>query len=48
VPNYLHSISDEQVVLRNYAGELFVYPQVRPKKERRPRMVPCAAAPPQS
>jgi lysine 2,3-aminomutase len=48
VPNYLHSVSDEQVVLRNYAGELFVYPQVRPKKERRQRIVPCAAAPPQS
>jgi hypothetical protein len=30
-------MSDEQVVVRNYAGELFVYPQVRPKKERRPR-----------
>jgi lysine 2,3-aminomutase len=48
LPNYLHSASDEQVVLRNYAGELFIYPQVRPKKERRQRTVPCAAAPPQS
>jgi len=47
LPNYLHSVSDEQVVLRNYAGELFIYPQVRPKKERRQRNIPCAA-PPQS
>jgi lysine 2,3-aminomutase len=47
LPNYVHSVSSEQVVLRNYAGEFFVYPQVRRKKERRPRIVPCLAAPPQ-
>jgi lysine 2,3-aminomutase len=41
VPNYIQSISDEQVVLRNYAGELFVYPQVRPKPGRRPKIAPC-------
>jgi len=48
LPKTLHSINDEQVVLRNYAGELFVYPQVRQKKERRQRVAPCLAAPPQS
>ena len=45
IPAYLQSISDEQVVLRNYAGETFVYPQVRGKKkdkrERQPSITPC-------
>lgn len=43
LPKYLQSINDEQVVLRNYAGELFVYPQVRQKPKRRPRpsISPC-------
>lgn len=45
VPNYIQSISDEQVVLRNYAGELFVYPQVRQKPARRPRIAPCFSVP---
>jgi lysine 2,3-aminomutase len=46
VPNYIQSISDEQVVLRNYAGDLYVYPQVRPKKPaRRPRIAPCDSLP---
>jgi lysine 2,3-aminomutase len=45
VPNYIQSISDQEVVLRNYAGELFVYPQVRPKKPaKRPRIAPCISA----
>lgn len=43
LPKYLQSISDEQVVLRNYAGETFVYPQVKPKSKRKPRPAssPC-------
>jgi lysine 2,3-aminomutase len=43
LPKYLQSITDEQVVLRNYAGELFVYPQVKPKPKRKPRpaFAPC-------
>ncbi|MFO7734090.1 MAG: hypothetical protein R6X21_10635, partial [Candidatus Aminicenantes bacterium] len=43
LPKYLQSINDEQVVLRNYAGELFVYPQVRqkPKRKPRPSIAPC-------
>jgi lysine 2,3-aminomutase len=45
LPNYIQSISDEQVVLRNYAGELFVYPQVRQKPSRRPRIAPCYSVP---
>ena len=46
VPNYIQSISDEQVVLRNYAGDLYVYPQVRQKKpSRRPRIAPCDSFP---
>ncbi len=45
VPSYIQSVSDEQVVLRNYAGDLFVYPQVRQKKSKKPRLVPCYSAP---
>jgi lysine 2,3-aminomutase len=43
IPNYIQSISDEQVVMRNYAGELFVYPQTKQKPKRRERPVspPC-------
>lgn len=44
VPNYIQSKNDEQVVLRNYAGGLFVYPQVRPKKGKKTRVVPCYSA----
>jgi lysine 2,3-aminomutase len=48
VPNYIQSMSDDQVVLRNYAGELFVYPQVRQKREKKPRLVPpCYSTPAQ-
>ena len=35
IPNYVQSVSEDQVVMRNYAGEEFVYPQVRRKKPRR-------------
>jgi len=46
LPSYLQSINDEQVVLRNYAGELFVYPQTKKEKEiKRPRIVPCYSSP---
>ncbi|MGZ4887516.1 MAG: KamA family radical SAM protein, partial [Candidatus Aminicenantales bacterium] len=43
IPSYLQSINDEQVVLRNYAGELYVYPQVKTKTRRkqRPANAPC-------
>jgi lysine 2,3-aminomutase len=43
LPKYLQSITDDHVVLRNYAGELFVYPQVKPKPRRKPRpaVAPC-------
>lgn len=48
IPEYLQSISDEKVVLRNYAGEIFIYPQVKTPKKRRPRsQPPCYAAPSQ-
>jgi len=40
IPEYVQSISDEKVVLRNYAGELFVYPQVKTPKRRRSRPQP--------
>lgn len=43
LPNYIQSISDEQVVMRNYAGELFVYPQVKEQRKRRPVTPPCFA-----
>jgi lysine 2,3-aminomutase len=45
VPSYLQSINDEQVVLRNYAGEVFVYPQIKKKESKRPRVAPCYSAP---
>ena len=45
IPEYVQSISDEKVVLRNYAGEVYVYPQVKSPKKRRPRVQPpCYAA----
>lgn len=34
LPNYVQSISDREVVLRNYAGQTYVYPQ--PSKETPP------------
>jgi lysine 2,3-aminomutase len=45
LPSYIQSISDEQVVLRNYAGELFVYPQVKEKPEKKPHHPPCYVYP---
>jgi len=30
-PNYIVSIDDEKIVLRNYEGKLFVYPQIPPE-----------------
>jgi lysine 2,3-aminomutase len=45
VPSYLQSINDEQVVLRNYAGEVFVYPQIKKKESKKPRVAPCYSAP---
>ncbi|MCX8160302.1 MAG: KamA family radical SAM protein [Candidatus Saccharicenans sp.] len=48
IPEYVQAISDEKVVLRNYAGEVYVYPQVKSPKKRRPRVQPpCYAAPSQ-
>lgn len=48
IPEYVQSISDEKVVLKNYAGEIYVYPQVKSQKKRRSRIQPpCYAAPSQ-
>ncbi|MDD8020113.1 MAG: KamA family radical SAM protein [Acidobacteriota bacterium] len=45
IPEYVQSISDEKVVLRNYAGELFVYPQVKTVRRKRSRpQPPCFVA----
>jgi lysine 2,3-aminomutase len=43
IPNYLQSITSEQVVMRNYAGEVYAYPQVKQKSRRKPRpaVTPC-------
>ncbi len=41
LPKYVQSINDEQVVMRNYAGEIYVYPQAKPKAKRRPRPAPA-------
>ncbi len=37
VPSYLQSINDEHVLMRNYAGELYSYPQVKKSSKRRAR-----------
>ena len=41
IPSYLQSISDTQVVMRNYAGELYVYPQTKDKTVHKPASQPC-------
>ena len=51
LPKYIQTISDEQVVMRNFEGETFIYPQPKsepkvpekraPRKERRPVVQPC-------
>ena len=51
LPKYVQTINDEQVVMRNFEGETFVYPQTprtvplpekkAPKRERRPQISPC-------
>ncbi|MHB8056092.1 MAG: KamA family radical SAM protein [Candidatus Aminicenantales bacterium] len=51
LPKYIQSISDEQVVMRNFKGDTFIYPQPKPepkapekrapRKERRPAITPC-------
>jgi len=51
LPKYIQSVSDEQVVMRNFEGETFIYPQPKsepkvpekraPRKERRPVVTPC-------
>jgi len=33
LPNYVISITDEQIIMRNYAGKVFVYPQVEENKK---------------
>jgi len=54
LPKYVQSISEDKVVMRNFKGETFVYPQPprppeerekkAPRKERRPSIAPCLAA----
>ena len=41
LPSYIQSVTDEQVILRNYAGEIFVYPQTQEKDSRKRRIIPC-------
>jgi len=41
IPSYIQSISDTQVVMRNYAGELYVYPQTKDKPVQKPAVQPC-------
>jgi lysine 2,3-aminomutase len=45
LPKYVQTISDEQVVMRNYAGEVYTYPQPgakkKQKKEKRSYISPC-------
>jgi len=35
LPNYVQSINDREVVMRNYAGEMYVYPQVKERGRKR-------------
>ncbi|MBN2198307.1 MAG: KamA family radical SAM protein [Candidatus Aminicenantes bacterium] len=39
LPNYIQAINEKEVVMRNYAGEVFVYPQTKARK--RPAVHPC-------
>ncbi len=41
IPNYLQSMDKDRIVLRNYAGEIYAYPQVREKKRRSRRPAPA-------
>ncbi len=41
LPKYVQSVTDEQVVMRNYTGEVYVYPQVKEKRRRKPLIPPC-------
>lgn len=41
IPNYIHEITEDRVVMRNYAGELYVYPQRIEKKPKKPHYRPC-------
>jgi len=47
LPKYVQTIDDQQVVMRNYAGEMYTYPQPhqvtkkKPRKERQPSIDPC-------
>ncbi len=41
LPKYVQEITAEKVVLRNYQGEVFVYPQVPPEPERPQPGLPC-------
>ena len=34
LPSYIKSINDQRVVLRNYSGQVFVYPQERTRRKR--------------
>lgn len=44
LPKYVQSIDEDKVVMRNYAGDTFVYPQVPKRPKRRPRQtVPTCA-----
>ena len=45
LPAYLQSINDQQVIVRNYAGELFAYPQVKEDKKRKRRRAVIHACP---
>lgn len=42
LPSYVQSLKDDRVVLQNYAGEQFVYPQVREKREKRRLSISCS------
>ncbi len=35
LPNYVQSINEREVVMRNYAGEMYVYPQVKERNRKR-------------
>jgi len=47
LPKYVQTIDENKVVMRNYAGELYAYPQAqgtpkkRPRKEKQPYVDPC-------
>jgi lysine 2,3-aminomutase len=47
IPSYVQSVNDERVIMRNYQGRRFIYPQARERKnaKKQPQATPCLDLP---